>query len=114
MKNIYIPLQDGIRTLIPDEIIYLETYNNITVLYYKSGETENIEYTVGDIEMILFDKGFFRFNYKCIVNLKYVQMVLPDNSSKVILENGKEIFVTQNRRAELYKSLEKMYEMVSC
>ena len=45
------------------------------------------------------------------MNLKYVQVVFPLDASKVILENGEEIFVNKEKKEDLFESLKQVFEL---
>ena len=109
--NIYVPIEKGKIKIDCSKILYLETSLQFTRATLASNETIEILLTINEIEQLLSDQVFFRFNNKAIVNLKYVQIVFPSEASKVILENGKEIFVNHNKKDELFTSLRKVYDL---
>jgi hypothetical protein len=41
-------------------------------------------------------------------------MIFTRDASKVILENGKEIFVSQSRKENLFESLRKVFDLQEC
>lgn len=109
--NIYIPTEKGKKKIESNEILYVETSMQLSRAVLVNNEKLELLLTIGEVEHLLFNQGFFRFNHKYLVNLNYVQAVFPSDASKVILENGKEIFVNHNKRDELFESLKQVYEL---
>lgn len=109
--NIYIPTEEGKRKIDCSHLLYVETSLQFSRAIFVNNETLEILLTIKEMEHLLAEQGFFRFNNKYIVNLKYVQIVFPSDASKVILENGKEIFVDYNRKDELFENLLQIYDL---
>ena len=109
--NIYVPTENGKIKIDCSKILYLETSLQFTRATLADNETIEILLTINEIEQLLSDQGFFRFNNNAIVNLKFVQIVFPSDASKVILENGKEIFVNYNKKDELFEHLRQVYDL---
>lgn len=109
--NIYVPTEKGKMGIDIKHIMYIESVYDLSRIVFNNHEKLELLLTIDEVEQLLFDQGFFRFNYKYLVNLRYVQMIFPHDASKVILENGKEIFVSQSRREELFESLKKVFDL---
>jgi len=109
--NIYIPTELGKIKIDCSQILYIETSFQCSRLTLINNEKIELLLTINEIEHLLFDQGFFRFNNKYLVNLRYVEVVFPSDASKVVLENGKEIFVNYNKQNELFRSLKKVYDL---
>ena len=109
--NIYVPTKKGKMGIDIKHIMFIESVNDFSRIVFNNHEKLELLLTIDEIEQLLFDQGFFRFSYKYLVNLKYVQLIFPSDASKVILENGKEIFVSQSRREELFESLKKVFDL---
>jgi len=109
--TIYIPTERGKMGIDTKHIVYVEAEKDFSRIILNNNESLTLLLTIDEVEQLLFDKGFFRFNYKSLVNLRYVQMIFTRDASKVVLENGKEVFVSQNRREELFESLKKVFNL---
>ena len=109
--TIYMPTENGKMGINAQHIIYVEAVKDFSRIILNNNERLNLLLTIDEVEQLLFDQGFFRFNYKYLVNLRYVQMIFPRDASKVILENGKEIFVSQSRKENLFKNLRKVFDL---
>lgn len=108
---IYIPTDTGRVKIEANQILYIESVVGLSKVILTSGTELNVLLTVSEMEHLLFNQGFFRFNHNCLVNLLHVEVIFPHNASKVVLENGKEIFVNHNKRDELFESLREVYEL---
>lgn len=109
--NINIITEKGRMKLDSTQILYIETSLQFSKLTLVNNKTVELLLTISEIEYLLLDQGFFKFNNKLLVNLKYVQVVFPSNASKVILENGKEIFVNHDKREKLFEKLKQVYDL---
>ncbi|MDY6800616.1 MAG: LytTR family DNA-binding domain-containing protein [Bacteroidota bacterium] len=110
-NSIYMPTEKGKMGINAQHIIYVEAVKNFSRIILNNNESLNLLLTIDEVEHLLFGQGFFRFNYKYLVNLRYVQMIFTRDASKVILENGKEIFVSQSRKDDLFESLKKVFDL---
>ncbi len=109
--NIYVPTEKGKIKIDCSQILYVETSLQFTRVTFDNNKTIEILLTINEMEHLLAGQGFFRFNNKYLVNLLYVQIVFPSDASKVILENGKEIFVNYNKKDELFENLLQIYDL---
>ena len=109
--NIYVPTEKGKMKIDCSQILYIETSLQFSRLTLINNEKIELLLTISEIEHLLFDQGFFRFNNKYLVNLRYVEVVFPSDASKVVLENGKEIFVNHNKKDELFENLRQVFDL---
>jgi len=110
--SIYIPTEKGKIKIDSSQILYVESVIHLSKVTLINKQEIQILLTINEIEHLLFNQGFFRFNNRYLVNLSYVEVVFPHNASKVVLENGKEIFVDHNKRDELFNSLREVYDLL--
>ena len=109
--HIYVPTERGKMKIDCSQILYIETSLQFSRVTFVNEEKLELLLTINEVEHLLFNQGFFRFNNKYLVNLIYVEVVFPSDASKVVLENGKEIFVNHNKKDELFESLKQVYEL---
>lgn len=109
--NIYVPTIRGKMTIDCKQVMYVESAMSFSRVVYTNNEFIDLLLTVDDVELLLSNQGFYRFNNRYLVNLYYVQVVFPSDASKVVLENGKEIFVNHNKRDELFEHLREVYDL---
>lgn len=108
---IYVPTEKGKVKIDCNQVLYFESNVQTVSATFIDEEKLELLLTMSETEHLLLNQGFFRFNNKYFVNLRHVQVVFPSNASKVVLENGKEIFVNYNKRDELFESLRQVYEL---
>ncbi|HAN18619.1 MAG: hypothetical protein A2X13_13675 [Bacteroidetes bacterium GWC2_33_15] len=109
--NIYLPTKNGKIGVELKHILYFESLGDTNFMVLNNDEKIELLMAVDEIEQLLCYRGFFRFTQNYLVNLKAVQLIFPGDASKVVLENGKEIFAPQSRREELFRELEKVYQV---
>ncbi len=109
--NIYVPTEKGKMKIDCSKILYIRTSLQFTRVTFENNEKLELLLTMNEIEHLLFGQGFFRFNNKYLVNLRHVEVIIPSDASKVVLDNGQEIFVDYNKRQELFESLGKVYDV---
>lgn len=113
MRNykIYIPTISGKKTISCKNIVYVEQQNMFSRLFYEDDTNEDVLLSISELEHLLKKHGFFRFNTIHLVNLRFIQVVFPSDASKVMLENGKEIYVSNDRKEDLFESLKSVFEL---
>lgn len=109
--NIYIPTTEGREVINCNDIMYAESEFDYSRIVFKNEGILEVLLSISELEYILKKHGFFRFNNRNLVNLRYVQVIFPLDASKVILENGKEIFVNQNKKESLFNSLKEVFDL---
>ncbi len=109
--NIYVTTIQGKKVLSCNNIMYAESQNSLSRIVFSDNTTEEVLLTISELEYLLRKRGFFRFNHRSLVNLRFVQVIFPLDASKVILENGKEIFVSQDKKDDLFESLKKVFDL---
>ena len=109
--NIYVPTIKGNVAIDCKQIMYVESVLNFSKVVFTNNKYLELLLTVKETELLLSNQGFYRFNNKYLVNLHYVQVIFPSDASKVVLENGKEIFVDHNKRDELFENLREVYNL---
>jgi DNA-binding LytR/AlgR family response regulator len=109
--NIYLPTKKGKVGANLRQILYFESLGNTDYMVLTNNEKIELIMNVEEIEQILWSQGFFRISTNYLINLTLVQVIFPGNAPKVVLDNGKEIFVPQSRRDDLFKALECVYQL---
>ncbi|OFX84539.1 MAG: hypothetical protein A2W99_14860 [Bacteroidetes bacterium GWF2_33_16] len=109
--NIFLPTKKGKFGTDLKHVLYFESLGDSDYMVLNNDEKIELLMDVDELEQMLWYHGFFRITKNYLINLESVQLIFPGNNPKIVLENGKEIFVPQNRRTELFKSLEVVYQM---
>lgn len=82
----------GVQKLALDEIVYIESMNHRLIVHTKTAEY-TLKSTMGAMEELLVDKGFFRCNQGYLVNLGQVKGIEGDfalvGNTKLTISRGK-------------------------
>jgi two-component system LytT family response regulator len=93
--------QEGTLKLPIKQIIRVEGERNYSYIYLDNGKRKLTTKTLGDMEDLLADKGFFRSHKSFLVNQSHIQSV--PNSIKAILSDGTELPIAR-RKKEVFKT----------
>jgi len=104
-RKLVLPLMEGFDVVKMSEILYCEAEDNFTRFYFKDGRKTLICRNLKFYETALDAFGFFRVHRSHIVNLEYVKRYIKGKGGSVILENGKEILVSNNKKSMLIEKI---------
>jgi two-component system LytT family response regulator len=89
---------------IPD-IIYCEANGAYTHVYMKDGTKMVASKSLGDFESQLAPNKFFRIHHSSLINLNRVKEFQRHDGGYVILENGKQLEVSQRKRKDFLDAI---------
>lgn len=104
-RKLVLPLMEGFDIVKMSEILYCEAEDNFTRFYFKDGRKTLICRSLKFYEAALNDFGFCRVHRSHIVNLDFVVRYKKGKGGSVILENGKELLVSNNKKSELLEKI---------
>jgi len=104
-RKLVLPLMEGFDVVRMSEVIYCEAEDNFTRFHFKDGRKTLICRNLKFYETALDAFGFFRVHRSHIVNLEYVKRYIKGKGGSVILENGKEILVSNNKKTALIERI---------
>lgn len=104
-RKLVLPLMEGFDVVRMSEIMYCEAEDNFTRFYFKDGRKTLICRNLKFYETALDAFGFFRVHRSHIVNLEYVKRYIKGKGGSVVLENGKELLVSNNKKAALIERI---------
>ncbi|HFC00367.1 MAG TPA: response regulator transcription factor [Phaeodactylibacter sp.] len=104
-RKLVLPLLEGFEVVRMSEILYCEAQDNFTSFHLVSGKKHLICRNLKFYETAMNEFGFCRIHRSFIVNLEYVKRYLKGKGGSVILENGKEITVSNNKKSELLRRI---------
>ena len=107
-RKLVLPLMEGFDVVKASEILYCEADDNFTCFYFKNGSRSMICRSLKFYDEILEPLGFCRIHRSFVVNLDKVVRYNRGKGGSVVLENGKELMVSNSRKEELVKKLTKM------
>jgi two-component system LytT family response regulator len=89
---------------IPD-IIYCEANGAYTHVYMKDGQKMTASKSLGDFESQLAPNKFFRIHHSSLINLNRVREFQRHDGGYVIMENGKQLEVSQRKRKDFLDAI---------
>ena len=104
-RKLVLPLMEGFDVVKMSEVIYCEAQDNFTCFYFNNGKKSLICRNLKFYETALSPHGFCRVHRSHIVNLEYIKRYIKGKGGTVILENGKEIMVSNNKKADLIRRI---------
>jgi two-component system LytT family response regulator len=104
-RKLVLPLLEGFDVVRMADVLYCEAEDNFTCFYFTDGRKSLICRHLKHYEELLEPFGFCRVHRSHIVNLEYVKRYIKGKGGSVILENGKEIMVSNQRKDELLRRI---------
>ena len=98
--GVVLATNDGVVRLSKSQIKYVEIYNH-HILYHTTEGNYSAYGTLKQVEQALPEKGFFRCNNQCIVNLNYVTKIDGYN----VVVDSKTLTISRLRKKEFLKEL---------
>ena len=99
-KKVVLPMIDGFEVVRVGEILYCQAEDNFTCFHFTSGKKALICRNLKFYENALNDLGFCRIHRSTLVNLQFVKKYIKGKGGSVILENQKELQVSNSKKQE--------------
>lgn len=107
-KKLVLPLIDGFEILKVAEILYCEAQDNFTIFHTTDGRKMMICRNLKFYDHALSDFGFSRIHRSTLINMEYLKKYIKGKGGTVILENGKQLTVSNGKKEEFLKSISKL------
>ena len=104
-RKLVLPLMEGFDVVKMSEVLYCEAQDNFTCFYFLNGKKSLICRNLKFYETALKDFGFCRVHRSHIINLEYITRYIKGKGGIVVMENGKEIMVSNNKKTELIQRI---------
>jgi two-component system LytT family response regulator len=104
-RKLVLPLMEGFDVVRMSDILYCEAEDNFTCFYFTDGRKSLICRHLKYYEPLLEPFGFCRVHRSHIVNLDYVKRYLKGKGGSVIMENGREIQVSNQQKEKLLERI---------
>jgi len=104
-RKLVLPLLEGFDIVRANEILYCEANDNFTCFFFKNGKKSMICRNLKFYDQVLAPLGFCRIHRSYIVNLDTVVRYNKGKGGFIILENGKELTVSNSRKERLVEKL---------
>ncbi|MCB0496976.1 MAG: response regulator transcription factor [Cyclobacteriaceae bacterium] len=107
IKKLAIPSSEGYDIVNVEDILFCEGNRNYTALYLQDKKTLVASKTLKEYERLLKNTNFVRVHQKYLVNFDYVVKYIKGRGGILVLTDGKQIPISQNKRANLNHILER-------
>lgn len=107
LSKIALPTQEGLTFVDMNNLIRCEAEGNYTHFHLVNGEKILISKTLAYFEDVLDEGIFFRSNRTTLVNMNFISKFQRGRKSYVILEDGTEIHIPDNRKEEFISKFTK-------
>lgn len=104
-------MSDKIVFITISDIIYCEASGSYTNIYVTDGIKMIASKSLGEFEQQLHGHNFFRIHRHSLINLNRVKEFQRDDGGYVIMENGKQLELSQRKRKEF---LETLHNIIIC
>ena len=106
-KKIVLKTSQGIHLVELKKIIRCEAANNYTIFHLIDKKTVVVSKTLKEYENILTNYDFIRIHHSHLINVHFMDRFIKDAGGIVIMQNGNELPVSQNRLQGLINFLNK-------
>lgn len=108
-QKMLVHTQEGIEFMSLNDIIYLKAKQNYTEFYLEGGKYLLSSKTLKEFDKVLSQKGFARIHQSFLINLDHVSKYLKGKGGKVVMDNGDELDVAQNRKEFFLNSIKHLF-----
>jgi two-component system LytT family response regulator len=107
IKKIALTIAEGVELVALDEILYFESDGNYTKVHLANGNNMLVTKQLGKFEEMVDPEVFFRIHNSYLVNLNRIKKYVRSDGGYVILENGKNIGISRNKKDAFLELLSK-------
>jgi two-component system, LytTR family, response regulator len=110
MTKIALPTLDGIQIEKLENILYLEADGNYTKIHFVNSKSILVSKTLHAIELMLEDSHqFVRIHRSYNINIEKLTKYVRGKGGFVIMENGKELDVSHNKKQNLMDAIKTLF-----
>lgn len=103
LTKLAVPSSEGYIFIPFHDILYCESDGRYSIVHMLKGGKQLVTKTLGDIEENLDERQFVRIHNKYIVNINYVSKYVRGRGGIVVLENSKELDVSERKKEYFLK-----------
>ncbi|MBS1538458.1 MAG: response regulator transcription factor [Bacteroidetes bacterium] len=105
LNNILLPSGDGLTMYNINEIVRCMADANYTKIFFNSGEHILVSKNLQNFDSMLSGSNFVRVHNSHLINLKYVRKYVRGKHSYIILSDGNEIPISENKKDDFKEQL---------
>jgi two-component system LytT family response regulator len=103
--KIALPSIEGLEMVPTENILYCESSDNYTHIFFKGGKKMLVTRSMKEMEELLEDHSFARVHRSFLVNLNEVERYVRGDGGYVMMSDSKMIDVSRSKKEELLKKL---------
>jgi two-component system LytT family response regulator len=103
--KIALPSIEGLDMVPTENILYCESSDNYTNIFFKGGKKMLVTRSMKEMEELLEDHSFARVHRSFLVNLNEVERYVRGDGGYLMMSDGKMIDVSRSKKEELLKKL---------
>lgn len=107
-QKIILPTANGLRIIELKQISHCEADGSYTKFYLVNNESLMVSKALSNFEEILPADVFCRVHSKHLINLNFVSHYIKGRAGRLVLLDGKEIDVSEGKKAEFIKKLKNL------
>ncbi len=105
ISKIALTVSDGIELVSVNDILFFESDGNYTTVHMKGDKQTVVSKPIGKFEDITDPNVFFRVHNSFLVNLNYIKKFVRSDGGYIILDTGKVISVSRNKKDAFLEAL---------
>ena len=107
LRNLALPMQEGIEFIAIKDIIRLESDSNYTTFYLANQRKITVPITLKEYEELLAANGFVRIHRSHMINIDYLDKYYKGDGGYVKMKDGSTADVSRQRKEEFLKAIGK-------
>jgi two-component system, LytTR family, response regulator len=105
LKKIALPTMEGLQMAQIEDILYAESDDNYSILYFKNKQKLLVTLSLKEIEETLEDHSFTRVHRCYLVNMNHIDKYQKGEGGYLVLSDGTSIDVSRTKKESLLKKL---------
>jgi two-component system LytT family response regulator len=106
VQKIAIPSLAGLELIVANDILYLESDSNYTIVHLSDKNQIMVSKTLKSFEDLLYPFGFIRVHHSFMVNSNRITRYVRGDGGYLIMENGMHINVSRSRKEDLLSMIQ--------
>lgn len=91
-----------------ESVVSCKQFSFGTSIYLRSGTHLLLQESIAELRTVLDSENFFVVSENILINLKYVDAVLPNH---LVMSTGQQFNITERRRNAFFKRVDKFFEL---
>lgn len=97
-NKVAVPILDGFEFINVKSVLYCQSENNYTNIYFECGKKLLVSKTLKEFEKVMEKFLFIRTHQSYLINPHHMRKYVRNDGGYIVLVNGKEIPVSANRK----------------